>query len=188
MTKQILDLNHFFYCTLFKLLSQWFLAVDTAMLQFCSRVYDYTLRKIDSQAYITNTYNEGKSLHIEIFVLKRKFAHVQFSDKLNPFRIGPFKTLDRLSDVTYELLSQDGSIFHTHQNHLVPYNPKEPLLYRHLRNFMRFSDSIHYDNPKPLEYANSDSSLYNSDESLSDEQSSQGNLSLPYQSKLLIPS
>ena len=38
---------------------------------------------------------------------------------------------------------------------------------------MRFSDSTHHDMPKPINYANSDSSPLNSDESLSDEISSQ---------------
>ena len=42
----------------------------------------------------------------------------------------------------------------------------------HIRNFMRFSDSTHFDIPKPIKYANSDSSPFNSDESPSDEDSS----------------
>ena len=36
---------------------------------------------------------------------------------------------------------------------------------------MRFSDSITYNIPKPIQYANSDSSPFNSDESLSDDPS-----------------
>ena len=36
---------------------------------------------------------------------------------------------------------------------------------------MRFSDSIMYNIPKPIQYANSDSSPFNSDESLSDDTS-----------------
>ena len=62
------------------------------------------------------TYHEGKSYHIGTFVLKRNFSHVHFSDKVKPRRIGPYKCLDRLSDVTYELLSQDGSTVHVHRN------------------------------------------------------------------------
>ena len=141
------------------------------MLQIYSTVYYYTLKKLNSHAYITKTYHEGKPLPIGTFVLKRHFAHVQFSDKLKPLRIGPYKILDRLSDVTYELLAQDGSTLHVHRNHIIPYYPKEPLLYPHLRNFMRFSDSINFDIPKPIQYANSDSSPFNSDESLSDDTS-----------------
>ena len=145
------------------------------MLQIYSTVYYYTLKKLNSQAYITKTYHEGKPLHIGTFVLKRHFAHVHFSDKLKPLRIGPYKILDRLSDVTYELLAQDGSTLHVHRNHLIPYYPKEPLLYPHFRNFMHFSDSINLDIPEPIEYANSDSSPFNSNESLSDDTSSSDN-------------
>ena len=54
---------------------------------------------------------------------------------------------------------------------------------------MRFADSInHNDNiPKPIKYANSDSSLFNSSESLSDDTSSSDNL-LSNQSKTNHPS
>ena len=119
------DFNPFFYKTLSKPIPQWFLAVETAMLQIYSTVYYHTLKKLNSHAYITKTYHEGKPLPIGTFVLKRHFAHVHFSDKLKPLRIGPYKILDRLSDVTYELLSQDGSTLHVHRNHLIPYYPKK---------------------------------------------------------------
>ena len=110
-------------------------------------------KKLNSYAYITKTYHEGKP--IGTFVLKRHFAHIQFSDKFKPLRIGPYKILDRLSDVTYELLAQDGSTLHVHRNYLISYYPEEPILYPHLRHFMRFSDSINYDIniPKPIKYA-----------------------------------
>ena len=114
---------------------------------------------------------EGKPLPFGTFVLKRNFTHVHFSDKLKPLRIGPNKILDRLSDVTYELLAQDSSTVHVHRNHLIPYFPKETLLYPHLRSFMRFSDTTQFQTPQPTKYANSDSSPFNSDESLSEEDS-----------------
>ena len=163
------DLNPFFNRTLSKPIPPRFLAGKTAMLQIYSTVYENTLRKINSQAYNTKTYHEGKPLPIGTFVLKRNSTHVHFSDKLKPFRIGPYKTIDRLSDVTYELLAQDGSTIHVHRNHLIPYYPKEPLLYPHLRSFLRFSDTTQFQIPQPTKYANSDSSPFNSDESLSDE-------------------
>ena len=165
------DLNPFFYRTLSKPIPQWFLAVETAMLQIYYTVYENTLQKVNSHAYITKTYHEGKPLPIGTFVLKRIFTHVHFSDKLKPLRIGPYKTIDRLSDVTYELLAQDGSTIHAHRNHLIPYYPKEPHLYPHLRSFMRFSDTTQIQIPQSTKYANSDSSPFNSDESLSDEDS-----------------
>ena len=73
--------------------------------------------------------------------------------------------------IDYELLAQDGSTIQIHRTHLLPYYPKEPLLYPHLRSFMRFSDTTHFQIPQPTKYANSDSSPFNSDESLSDEDS-----------------
>ena len=142
------------------------------MLQNDSTVYGNSPNKINSHAYITKTFHEGKPLSIGVSVLKQNFSHVHFSDKLKPLRIGPYKILDRLSDVTYELLSQDGSTLHVHRNHSIPYYPKEPLLYKHSCNFMRFSDSTQFDLPKPNKNANSDSSPFNSDEYLSDKDSS----------------
>ena len=138
------------------------------MLQIYSIVHNYTMKKLNSQAYI-KTYHDGKPLALGTFVLKRNFTHVHFSDKLKTLRIGPYKTLDCVLDVTFELLSHDGSTFHINRNHLIPYNPKEPLLYPHLRNFMRFSDSINTDIPKLVIYANSDSASFLSDTSSSDE-------------------
>ena len=103
--------------------------------------------------------------------MKRNFTHVHFSDKLKPLRIGPYKIIDRLSDVTYELLAQDGSTLHVHRNQLIPYYPKEPIIYPHLRSFMRFSDATQFQIPQPTKYANSDSSPFNPDKSVSDEDS-----------------
>ena len=106
MTKQIYILS---FIDLSKPVPQCFLAVETAMLQIYSTLDENTLKKINSHAYITKTYHEGKPLPIGTFVLKRSFSHVHFSDQLKPLRIGPYKIPDRLSDVAYELLSQDGS-------------------------------------------------------------------------------
>ena len=125
------DLNQFFYKTFSKPIPRWFLAVETAMLQIYSIVHNYTLKNSNSQANITKTYHEGKPLPFGTFVLKGNFTHGHFSDKFKPLRIGPYKILDRLPDVTYELLSRDGSTFHIHRNRLIHY-PKEPLLYPNL--------------------------------------------------------
>ena len=146
------DLYPFFYRKLLKPIPQWFLAVETAMLQFYSTVYESTLRKTISHAYITKAYYEGKPLSIGIFVLKRN------SDNFKPLRNGPYKTRDMLSDVTYELFPQYGSTLHVHRNNLINIYPEEPLLYPHLRNFMHLSDSTQSDIPKPIKYADSDSS------------------------------
>ena len=101
------------------------------MLQIYSTVYENTLRKNNSHAYITKPYYEGKPLPFGTFVLKRNFTHVNFSNELKPLRIGPYKVIDRLSDLTYELIAQDGSAIHVHRNHLIPYYPKNPF-YTHI--------------------------------------------------------
>ena len=77
------DLNRCFYRKLSKPIPHWFLAVETAMIQIHSKVYENTLKTIiNSHAYFRKTYHEGKPLPIGTFVLKRNFSHVHFSDKL----------------------------------------------------------------------------------------------------------
>ena len=73
-------LNPFFYRKLSKPTPQWFLAVETAMLQIYSIIHNYTLKKINSQTYKTKTYHEGKLFPLGTFVFKRNFIHVHFSD------------------------------------------------------------------------------------------------------------
>ena len=69
------------------------------MLQIYSTVYENTLRKINSHAYITKPYHEGKPLPNGTFVLKRNFTHVHFSDKLKPFGLDHTKLL-----IDYQML------------------------------------------------------------------------------------
>ena len=63
------------------------------MLQIYSIVYNYTLKKINSHAYINRTYNEGKPLNFGTFVLKKNFQQVQYSDKLKPLKLVHIKLL-----------------------------------------------------------------------------------------------
>ena len=107
-------------------------------------------------------YHEGKPLPIGTFVHAISHTYIPLTNR-------PYKVLDGLSDVTYELLAQDGSTLHVHRNHLIPSYPKESLLYPHLRSFMRFLDSTQFNFPKPIKNANKDSSPFISDESMSDE-------------------
>ena len=67
------DLNPFFYKTLSKPIPHWFLAVETVMLQTCSTVYENTLQKINSNAYITKAYHEGKHLSYWYLCFKTQF-------------------------------------------------------------------------------------------------------------------
>ena len=66
---------------------------------------------------------------------KTKFSHVHFSDKLKPLRIGPFKIINKISNITYEIVNQDGYTSHIHRNHLIPYHPKEPVIFPFLQQY-----------------------------------------------------
>ena len=61
---------------------------------------------------------------------------------LSPYeivRIGPFKIIDKISDITYEIFNQDGYTSHIQRNHLVPYYPKEPLISPFIQNYNPYS-------------------------------------------------
>ena len=91
--------------------------------------------KINSYAYSNKTYHNPRPLDIGTFVLKRNFLHVHFSDKLKPLRIGPFKIINKISDITYEIVNQDGYTSHIHRNHFIPYYPKEPISFSFLQQY-----------------------------------------------------
>ena len=117
------------------------------MLQVYSTVYDYINRKSNCQAYNTKTYHEGKPLHLGSFLLKLNFSHVHFSGKL--LQIGPYKSFDRLSDVTYELFSQNCSTFHSQKTTLYLFIQKNhfyTLIFETLCVFQT-SSNMTYQNP-----------------------------------------
>ena len=105
------------------------------MIQIHHTVYENTKRKINSYAYFNKTYHNPRPLDFGTFVLKRIFLHVYFSDKLKPLRIGPFKIINKLSDITYEIVNQDGYTSHIHRNHLIPYYPKEPVIFPFIQQY-----------------------------------------------------
>ena len=74
-------------------------------------------------------------MNIGTFVLKRNFLHVHFSEKLKPLTIGPFKIINKISDITYEIVNQDGYTSHIHRTHLVPYCPKKPIIFPFLQQY-----------------------------------------------------
>ena len=129
------SLYPFFHKILSKPIPQWILATETAMMQIYHTVYENTKRKTNSFAYFNKTYHNPRPLDIGTFVLKRNFLHVHFSDKLKPLRIGPFKIINRISDITYEIVNQDGYTSHIHRSHLVPYYPEEPIIFPFLQQY-----------------------------------------------------
>ena len=139
-------LNPFFHKILSKPILQWILATETAMIQIYHTVYENTKRKINSFAYFNKTYNNSRPLDIGTIVVKRSFLHVLFSDKLKPLRNGPFKIINKISDITYEIVNQDGYTSHIHRNHLVPYCPKKPIIFPFIQKFNPHSTDYNTDN------------------------------------------
>ena len=110
-------MNPFFHKILSKPIPQWVLATETALIQIYHTVYENTKRKNNSFAYFNKTYNNPRPLDIGTFVLK-KISPCSFLDKLKPLRIGPFKTKNKISEITYENVNQDGYTSHIHRKHL----------------------------------------------------------------------
>ena len=93
--------------------------------------------------------------------------------------MGLFKIPARLSYVKYEFfISRWYYILHPTKS-LKPCYPKEPLLYRHPCNFMRFSDTFNSDIPKSFKYGNCDSCPFNSCTSSSKDETSKNSLGTP---------
>ena len=95
-------------------------------------------------------------MDVGTFVLKRNFLHVHFSDKLKSLRNGPFKIINKISVITYEIVNQDGYTSHIHRNHLIPYYPKEPIIFLFIQ---RYNPHFFNDN-----YSNINDQAINSDE------------------------
>ena len=93
-------------------------------------VYENTKRKIKSLAYFNKTYNNSRPLDIGIFVLKRNFFNVHFSDKLKPLRIWPFEITIWIKFLILhmKLLIKVITLL-IHRNHLAPYYRKEPIIF-----------------------------------------------------------
>ena len=140
------NLNAFFHKFLSKPIPQWIWATETAMIQIYHTVYENTKRKINSFAYFNKTYSNPRPLDIGTFVQKRYFLHVHFSDKLKTLRIGPFKIISKFSDITYEIVNQDGYTSHIHRNHLVPYYPKESIIFPFIQQYNPHSNDDDSDN------------------------------------------
>ena len=104
-------------------------------MQIYHTVYENTKKTISSFAYFNKTYNNPRPLDIGTFVLKGNFLHVHFSDKLKPLRIGPFKIKNKISDITYEIVNQDGYTSQIQRNHLVPYYPKKTSIFPFIKHY-----------------------------------------------------
>ena len=168
------NLNPFFHKILSKPIPQRILITETAMMQIYHTVYENT-KKINSMAYFNKTYHNPRPLDIGTFVLKRNFLHVHFSEKLKPLRIGPFKIINKVSDITYEIVNQDGYTSHIHRNHLVPYYPKEPIIFPFLQQYNPHSFHSKYNNSDLNDPILSFDFLSDEEQSIDDDQFSYSN-------------
>ena len=55
--------------------------------------------------------------------------------RMPPLRIGPFKIINKISDITIEIVNQDGYFSHMQRNHSVPFYPKEPIMFPFLQQY-----------------------------------------------------
>ena len=124
----------FFHSLLDKPISSWLLSAEHAMLEVYSTVHRHINSKLNSQSSTFET-THLKQLPFKTFVIHTKFKPVKFSQKFKPLRLRSYKIPKHLSDVTYELMSQDVSTFQTHRNHISPYYPKEPVIFPYLRQY-----------------------------------------------------
>ena len=69
-----------------------------------------------------------KHLPSNSIVKHKNLSSLHFSNKHKPLRIGLYKNIRLLSDVTSEFVSQDGSVFHTHRNHFHLFYPNDVLI------------------------------------------------------------
>ena len=65
---------------------------------------------------------------------------------MKPLRIGPFKINNKIFDITYEIVNQDAYTSHIHRNHLVPYYPKEPIIFLFIQQFNPYPNNDDNDN------------------------------------------
>ena len=161
------NLNPLFHKILSRPIPQWILATESAMIQIYHTVYENTKRKIISSAYFNKTYNNPRPLDIGTFVLKRNFLHYHFSDKLKPLRIGPFNIINKNSDITNEIVNQDGYTSHIHRNHLVLYYPKEPMIFPFIQQYNPYpnnNDNDKNDSIEPFDsFSDEEQSVENKD-------------------------
>ena len=104
------------------------------MLEIYSTAHKLLNQRLTSSTSTFETTHQ-KQLPPNTFVIHKTFKPVHFSTKPKSLRIGPYKMIRHLSDVTYELLSQSGETSHTHRIQILPYYPKEPFIFPHITKY-----------------------------------------------------
>ena len=94
---------------------------------------------------------------------------------MKPLRIGPFKIRNKNSDITYEIVNQDGYTSHIHRNHLVPYYPKEPIFFPFLQQYNPHSINNNYNDSDLNDPLQSFDFLSDEEQSIDDDQFTHSN-------------
>ena len=56
------------------------------------------------------------------------------------------KIIIKISDITYEIINQDGYTYHVQRNHLFPYYPKEPIIFPFIQQYSPHPNNDDNDN------------------------------------------
>ena len=94
---------------------------------------------------------------------------------MKPLRIGPFKIINKISDITYENGNQDGYTSHIHRNHLVPYYPKEPIIFPFSQHYNPHSINNNYNDSDPNDPQQYFDFLSDEEQSIDDDQFTHSN-------------
>ena len=83
--------------------------------------------------------------------------------------------VNKVSDITYEIVNQDGYTYPIHRNHLVPYYPKEPIIFPFLQQYKPYSINNSYNNSDLNDPIQSFDFLSDEERSIDDDQFSYSN-------------
>ena len=61
-------------------------------------------------------------------------------------RIGPFEIINKIFYITHELVNQDGYTSHIHRNHLIPYYPKQTIIFPFIQQYNPYPNNEDNDN------------------------------------------
>ena len=100
---QSIDFYPSFHSNLFKPISTWFLAFESAVVQSFSKLYQNVLKKTIFLPYtMQNSPNLNKPIPMNSIVSYRNSEAVQFLDKMKPIRNDPVKIFNKPTEVNYE--------------------------------------------------------------------------------------
>ena len=94
---------------------------------------------------------------------------------MKPLRIGPFKIVNKPSDITYEIVNQDGYTSHIHRNHSVDYYPKEPVIFSFLQQYIPHLINNNYNDSDLNDPLQSFDFLFDEEQSIDDDQFTHSN-------------